>query len=89
MAVFRVSMNEVIGENRKFINLETKHSGMEDVYNHLKAHGVIYGHQLFTRKTNEHGLLEVIDSREVVLGAQAIFKIETPGVRFVKYEPER
>jgi len=89
MRVFRITLT---GHNRHgqrlWVNFECSAQSVAELMQRLDEDRELYGYQLFTRVDPEAPrTLEVTDAKEVILGRDAIYKIEVPdNWRFVRYE---
>lgn len=88
MSVYKVLLAEVSQRTgqRMFVNLECSAQSIAELYQRFQEDKIVYGFQLFTRHSGEQGVLEVVDRKEIILGREAVYKVEVPSLRFATYE---
>lgn len=90
MNIFRIFLNDLNTKtgHRIWMNVESSAKTVAELMQRLDEDRLIYGWQLFTRVDRDTPrTLEVINSKEVILGREAIYRIEVADDwRFVRYE---
>lgn len=86
--VFKVLTNDLNSRTgqRLFVNFETTAKSLEELYQQFQDDKMAYGQQLFTKPSGERDILEITDRREIILGREAVHKVEIPKFRFAEYE---
>jgi hypothetical protein len=88
MNVFRITLTDHNRNGQRlWVNFECSAVDVAELMQRLDEDKVLYGMQLFTQlDPNADRTLEVTDAKEIILGRDAIYKIEVPDRwRFVRY----
>jgi len=88
MRVFRISLTDHNRHGQRlWVNFESSAQSVAELMRSLDEDRVLYGYQLYTRVDPETPrTLEVTEAKEIILGRDAIYKIEVPdNWRFVRH----
>jgi len=89
MTVFRITLTDLGRRGQRlWVNFECSAQSVAELMQRLDEDRVLYGHQLYTRVDPDTSrTLEVTAAKEIILGRDAIYKIElADNWRFLRYE---
>lgn len=87
-SVFRVTLSSVNGKTgtAHWVNFEAPFGSIEEFVAILNDGDILLGENLYTRRSAEDGVLEIIDRKPMALRKTGVSLIETPTLRFVEFE---
>lgn len=89
-SVYRVFLPEINQRNGRayFVDFEVRCSSLDPLVSDLNDGDVIVGEKLFTRRTDDPNVWEVIDRQPFAISKTGVARIALPGCRFVEYSDD-
>lgn len=89
MSIFTIKTTELSRNGTRWmVNFETDAMSVAQLYERLLEDKVVFGQSLRAKPTEERGVLEVTERRDILLGREAVYSIEVPNRTFVEYDRE-